>query len=151
MLSSIQFRIRCDGRQNASQGLHGSYKEPLLSELPITLIQLRDAGGEQFDAALRATKPGGRLLPLGFASGEVPMIPANIVLVKNLTILGLYWGGYARLDPKVLTESFARLFGYYSQGRLRPHISHVLPLADANQGLELLRSRKATGKVVVRI
>ena len=108
-------------------------------------------GGEQFKAALRACNPEARLLPLGFASGEVPQIPANILLVKNLTVLGLYWGGYARLNPRVLTDSFRVLFDWYAEGRLKPHVSNVLPLAQANEALDLLRTRKATGKVVVEV
>ncbi len=108
-------------------------------------------GGDLFDAALRACKPEARLLPLGFASGTVPQIPANILLVKNLTVIGYYWGGYMRVNPRVLTDSFAALFDWYVQGRLKPHVSHVLPLTQANDGLELLRSRKATGKVVIDI
>ena len=108
-------------------------------------------GGDQFTAALRASNPEARLIPLGFASGEVPQIPANIILVKNITVLGLYWGGYARLNPKVLTDSFRALFDWYAEGRLRPHVSHVLPLEEANAALDLLRTRTATGKVVVAI
>ncbi|MEP5727812.1 MAG: NADPH:quinone oxidoreductase family protein [Sulfitobacter sp.] len=108
-------------------------------------------GGEQFKAALRACNPEARLLPLGFASGDVPQIPANIALVKNLSILGLYWGGYAKLNPKVLTDSFATLIDWYVAGKLKPHVSNVLPMADANIALDLLRTRKATGKVVVQI
>mmetsp|Transcript_5459 Transcript_5459/g.8685 ORF Transcript_5459/g.8685 Transcript_5459/m.8685 type:complete len:322 (-) Transcript_5459:393-1358(-) len=106
-------------------------------------------GGDLFDAALRACNPEARLLPLGFASGTVPQIPANILLVKNLTVIGYYWGGYMRVNPKVLTDSFEVLFDWYAQGKLRPHVSHVLPLEEANTGLELLRTRKATGKVVI--
>lgn len=108
-------------------------------------------GGDQFKAAMRACNAEARLIPLGFASGEVPQIPANIILVKNLTVLGLYWGGYARLNPSVLTDSFRTLFDWYAQGKLRPHVSHVLPLEDANAALDLLRTRKATGKVVVEV
>ena len=108
-------------------------------------------GGEQFKAALRATNPDGRLLPLGFASGEVPQIPANILLVKNLTVIGYYWGGYRRAKPSVLTDSFVTLLDWYSQGRLKPHVSHQLPLEQANEALDLLRTRKATGKVVVTL
>jgi NADPH2:quinone reductase len=108
-------------------------------------------GGAQFDAALRAARPGARLLPLGFASGEVPQIPANILLVKNLTVIGLYWGAYAAMAPQALADSFATLFAWYEAGRLRPHVSHVLALEEANAGLDLLRDRKATGKVVVRV
>lgn len=108
-------------------------------------------GGDQFKAAMRACNPEARLIPLGFASGEVPQIPANILLVKNLTVLGLYWGGYAKIKPSVLTDSFRTLFDWYVDGRLTPHVSHVLPLTEANEGLELLRSRKATGKVVIEV
>ncbi|MBT4999325.1 MAG: zinc-binding dehydrogenase, partial [Tateyamaria sp.] len=68
-----------------------------------------------------------------------------------LTVLGFYWGGYMRVNPKVLTDSFAVLFEWYIQGKLKPHVSHLLPFEQANEGLELLRSRKATGKVVIQI
>lgn len=108
-------------------------------------------GGDQFKAALRACNPEARLLPLGFASGEVPQIPANIVLVKNISVIGFYWGGYSKLNPKVLTDSFKVLFDWYVAGKLKPHVSHVMPLAQANEALDLLRTRKATGKVVVKV
>lgn len=108
-------------------------------------------GGDQFKAALRACKPEARLIPLGFASGEVPQIPANHLLVKNLTVIGFYWGGYTRVNPKVLTDSFKVLTQWYVEGKIKPHVSHVLPLEQANEALDLLRTRKATGKVVVEI
>lgn len=108
-------------------------------------------GGDQFTAAMRATNPEGRLLPLGFASGTVPQILANILLVKNLTVIGFYWGAYAHLKPKVLSDSFAQLFGWYQDGRLKPHIGHVLPLERSHEALDLLSSRRATGKVVVTL
>ena len=114
-------------------------------------VVLDPVGGAAFAAALRACNPGARLVPLGFASGEVPQIPANILLVKNLTVFGLYWGGLATLRPRVLADSLAALFAWYAQGRLHPHVSHVLPLAEAEAGLDLLRQRRATGKVVVQI
>ncbi len=108
-------------------------------------------GGAQFKAALRACNPEARMLPLGFASGEIPQIPANILLVKNITVIGYYWGGYAKFKPQVLTDSFAQLFEWYGEGRLKPHVSHVLPLAQANAALALLAQRKSTGKVVVQV
>lgn len=106
-------------------------------------------GGEMFAEALRATNPDGRILAMGFASGTVPPIPANHLLVKNIAVIGVYWGGYLEFRPEVLTQSMATLFGWYAEGSLRPHISHVLPLERAAEGLGLLRSRKATGKVVI--
>ena len=108
-------------------------------------------GGDQFKAALRACNPEARILPLGFASGEVPQIPANHLLVKNLTIIGFYWGGYSRVNPKVLTDSFATLIDWYMAGKIKPHVSATLPLEHANEALDLLRTRKATGKVVVQV
>ena len=108
-------------------------------------------GGAQFDAALRATKPEGRMIVVGFAGGTVQQIPANHLLVKNVTVIGLYWGDYLSFRPEVLTGSLATLMGWYAEGALHPHISHRLPLERAGEALELLRSRKSTGKVVVTI
>jgi NADPH2:quinone reductase len=108
-------------------------------------------GGDLFMQALRACNPEARLLPLGFASGTVPQIPANLLLVKNLSVIGFYWGGYRRINPAVLTDSFRVLIDWYVAGRIKPHVSHVLPLEDTSVALDLLRTRQATGKVVVRI
>ena len=108
-------------------------------------------GGDQFTAAMRATNPDGRLIPLGFASGTVPQIPANHLLVKNLTVIGYYWGGYSKVNPKVLGDSLATLLDWYEAGKIKPHVSNVLPLDQANEALDLLRTRKATGKVVVTV
>ncbi|MBL3586856.1 NADPH:quinone oxidoreductase family protein [Rhodovulum sulfidophilum] len=106
-------------------------------------------GGPLFAAAMRACNPDGRLLTIGFASGEVPQIKANHLLVKNLSVIGLYWGGYLSFRPEILTDSLATLFRWHAEGRLHPHVSHVLPLERAAEGLDLLRRRKATGKVVI--
>ncbi len=108
-------------------------------------------GGAQFKAALRACNPLARIIPLGFASGDIPQIPANILLVKNITVIGYYWGGYTVFAPEILTNSFKELFKIYASGALKPHISHTLPLAKANEALALLKERKSTGKVVVAI
>ncbi|MEO1600848.1 MAG: NADPH:quinone oxidoreductase family protein [Pseudomonadota bacterium] len=108
-------------------------------------------GGDQWVAALRAANAEARLLPIGFASGEVPQIPANILLVKNLTVIGLYWGGYAKFAPEVLAESLAELIQWHAAGRITPHVSHTLPLAEANEALRLLTAREATGKVVLEM
>ncbi|EEE37083.1 oxidoreductase, zinc-binding dehydrogenase family [Rhodobacteraceae bacterium KLH11] len=108
-------------------------------------------GGDVFKAAFRATNPEGRLLPIGFAGGEVPQIPANHLLVKNISVIGVYIGGYLKFRPEVVRDSFNTLFRWHSEGRIKPHISHVLPLEEAAKGLELLRDRKSTGKVVIKI
>ncbi|MAC76610.1 MAG: zinc-binding dehydrogenase [Rhodobacteraceae bacterium] len=106
-------------------------------------------GGAAFQAAFRACNPEARLLPIGFASGDVPQVPSNHLMVKNLSVLGVNWGGYMRFAPDVLTGSLRTLLGWIAEGRLTPHVSHVLPLSRAAEGLELIRTRQATGKVVI--
>jgi NADPH:quinone reductase len=106
-------------------------------------------GGAQFEAAFRATNPEGRILVIGFASGDIPQVKPNHMLVKNIDLLGFYWGGYMKFRPQVITDSLARLVQWHGEGRIRPHISHILPLARAEEGLALLRERKSTGKVVI--
>ncbi len=109
-----------------------------------------DAVGEPgASVALRALRPGGRFVVIGFAGGQVPQFPANLLLVKNIDVIGVYWGAYAGFAPEVLGGSLATLMRWYAQGGLHPHISHVLPLERAAEGFELLRSRASTGKVVI--
>lgn len=106
-------------------------------------------GGAASTAAFRATNPGGRYVVIGFASGDVPAFPANHLLVKNVDLIGFYWGGYMDFDATPVTDSIAALFAMYVAGEIRPHISHVLPLDRVEDGLDLLRNRTSTGKVVI--
>ena len=106
-------------------------------------------GGAQFDAAIRACNPDGRVLVIGFASGDIPKPAANILMVKNITVIGFYWGGYMAFKPNVVTDSLMQLFEWHREGRITPHISARFPLSQATDALEYLRARKSTGKVVV--
>ena len=106
-------------------------------------------GGDLFYSVLRACNPEARVLPLGFASGDIPQIPANIILVKNISVLGFYWGGYRIFAPEILNDNIAHVVRLAQEGQISPHISHVLPLQDANKALALLSERKATGKVII--
>jgi NADPH:quinone reductase len=108
-------------------------------------------GGDIFDASLRCAAWGGRLLIIGFAGGRVPQIPANILLVKNLSALGLYWGAYRRRKPDLLAAEFAQLFAWYGRGHIKPRVSHSADLAHAAKALALLRSRQAVGKIVLTV
>lgn len=108
-------------------------------------------GGDLFKAAFRACKPEARILTIGFASGDVPKIPANHLLVKNIDVMGFYWGGYLKFKPAVIADSMRQLFAWFEDGKLHPHVSDVLPLEQAADGIELLRARKSTGKVVIEI
>ena len=106
-------------------------------------------GGALGEASFGALRKGGRFLVIGFAAGTPPALKLNHALVKNLEIHGLYWGGYLSLDAQALHGSLAELFALAADGSLRPHISARFPLARAAEALEMLRTRKATGKIVV--
>lgn len=108
-------------------------------------------GGELFDASLRCTAPDGRLLVIGFAGGTVPQIPANHLLVKNLTVIGVYWGAYRTLAPARFQASFAQLSAWYEAGLLKPLVSQTFPLEQASQALLALKNRQITGKAVLTI
>ena len=106
-------------------------------------------GGDQFKAAFRACNPEARIIVIGFATGDIPQIPANHLLVKNISVIGHYWGGYNAFKPAVISDSMAQLMQWFDAGKLSPHISKSLPLAEAGEAMDFLRARKSTGKVVV--
>ena len=108
-------------------------------------------GGDLGEAALRALKPEGRFLAIGFASGTVPKPKLNHLLVKNIDVIGFYWGGYLSFAPQALNDSLAELMEWHRDGRISPHISHKLPFDQALEALDLLKTRQATGKVVVTL
>lgn len=108
-------------------------------------------GGAVFDASLRCIAPDGRILVIGFASGTVPQIPANILLVKNVTVIGYWWGAYRKLNPVLLRDSLAECVQWWADGKLCPHVSQTLKLEQAADALDLLKSRVATGKVVLTV
>ena len=106
-------------------------------------------GGAVFDASLRAIAWEGRIVTIGFASGQVPQIPANLLLVKNCSVHGFYWGSYRKHDPERLRDGFKELFAWHRRGLIRPLITQTLPLARTADAIGLLADRRAIGKVVV--
>jgi NADPH2:quinone reductase len=88
---------------------------------------------------------------VGFAGGQVPQVPANILLVKNIAAIGFYWGSYRQHRPALVAAQFRELFDWWRDGRLKPLISHRFDLAEAPAALALLRERKSTGKVVLTL
>lgn len=107
-------------------------------------------GGDAFNTMLRCMKFEGRLLTVGFASSEIPQVPANLLLVKNISVVGVYWGSYARNNPSVLMKSLVQLTQWLKEGQLRPHVSAVYSLDEATKGLEALVNRQSVGKVVIK-
>lgn len=130
-----------------SDGLREAIKE--LTEGRGIDVVYDPVGGPLFETSLRATAAGGRILLVGFASGEVPQIPANILLVKNITAIGFYWGAYRTLAPRAMQRSCEELVRWLGEGSLHPHVSQTFPLADAVQALQALKARRTTGKVVL--
>lgn len=106
-------------------------------------------GGDLFDAALRCMAWNGRIVVVGFASGRIPTVPANLLLVKQISVTGVFWGAHQKNDPKRLAVSLMELMGMYMEGKLKPHVSHALPLDRFAEAFHLLMDRKATGKVVL--
>lgn len=86
---------------------------------------------------------------IGFASGTIPQIPANILLVKNVSVLGTFFGAYTSNAPEVVQQSLVELMGWYAEGRLKPHVSFTYPLEQAGEALTALIERRSTGKVVL--
>ena len=108
-------------------------------------------GGDVFRQSFRAMAPEGRMIVIGFASGDIPQVPANHLLVKNIELIGFYWGAYKDFKPEVLQQSTKQLFDWYNQGLIAPHISATFPLEKTADAIRALTDRKSSGKVVVEI
>ncbi len=106
-------------------------------------------GGETFDRSLKCIAWDGRLIVVGFASGTIPTVAANRIMLKNIAITGIHWPAYAQHQPEVVTRTFAGLFDLYATGRIAPLIEHVHPLEDVAAALSQLAARKTVGKVVL--
>lgn len=108
-------------------------------------------GGDMFDAALHAIRPGGRILVVGFASGGVPQIPANHLLVKDASALGFSLGQMRGHQPEAVRAGVQRLLELLAQGALRPHVSRVFPFEESIEALRLIEAGRSEGKLVVRV
>ncbi|MFP6746049.1 MAG: NADPH:quinone oxidoreductase family protein [Alphaproteobacteria bacterium] len=106
-------------------------------------------GGDVFDQSLRCMAWHGRLLVVGFTSGRIPTLRANYALIKGLSIIGCRAGEFRRHDPEGGARMDQDLLGLASAGKLRPHVSHTVPLERAVEGMQLLLDRKVIGKAVV--
>ena len=108
-------------------------------------------GGELFDDCLRSVGWGGRILIIGFASGTIPNIPANMPLLKGISIVGVFWGTFAEREPEANAANLRELLAWFEQGKLKPCISRTYPLEDAALAMTALLERRASGKLVVTI
>jgi NADPH2:quinone reductase len=108
-------------------------------------------GGPYSEPAFRSIAWRGRLLVVGFAAGDIPKLPLNLALLKGASIVGVFWGDFARREPKPFAESFRQLARWYAEGKLRPHVSRTFALDQAVEALKLMAARQVKGKVVLRI
>ena len=106
-------------------------------------------GGPVTEAALRNCAWRGRHLVIGFASGEIPRVPANLTLLKGCALIGVFWGRYVKTEPAAWASDLQTLFRWLREGRLRPHVAQRYPLERGAEALAALLARKALGKLVI--
>jgi NADPH:quinone reductase len=106
-------------------------------------------GGDAFDQALRAVNWEARMLVIGFAGGRIQAVPANLILVKNISVIGVVWGAQAERDPVLISRNLAELLRWWQADRLKPLVAKVFPLAAAGAAMNALLSRQYAGKIVL--
>ncbi len=109
------------------------------------------AGGPLAEAAIRSMAPGGRFLVVGFAAGEIPKIPLNLVLMKRSAIVGVYFGNWVAAHESLARANFAELASWYADAKLKPHISKRYSITAAADAISHVSGRKVEGKVVLVI
>ena len=108
-------------------------------------------GGDAFDQALRAVNWHARMLVIGFASGRIQQVPANIVLVKNISVVGVVFGAEIQRNPGYGASFVSDAAELFTQGRIRPRVGKTFPMEKAGEALQALLSRSVAGKVVLTV
>ena len=108
-------------------------------------------GGDLFETVFRSIAWNGRMLVIGFASGTIPLLPANLPLLKGAAVIGVFWGSFAQRQPQDNVENFQQLFAWYAQGKLKPLVSQTFALEDTAKAINTLAARKAVGKLVIKV
>jgi NADPH:quinone reductase len=107
-------------------------------------------GGPYAEPAVRSMAWNGRYLVIGFAAGEIPKLPLNLVLLKNCDIRGVAWGAWVRREPQAQRALMKDIVNWSAQGKLSAHVHAVYPLADIAAALKAIADRKVMGKIVLR-
>ena len=108
-------------------------------------------GGDFSEQALRATAWKGRFLVIGFAAGDIPKIPLNLALLKGCSIVGVFWGSFAKRNPGGNVQNTMQLIQWYQSGKIKPHIHGTYSLDEAPKAIMALMNRQVSGKVVVEV
>jgi NADPH2:quinone reductase len=106
-------------------------------------------GGIYAEPAFRSIGWRGRYLVVGFANGEIPKLPANLMLLKGASMVGVFWGDFVRREPKANAAAMREMMRWVAEGKLKPLVSARYSLADTAKAFEALAARQATGKVVI--
>ncbi|HEX5507768.1 MAG TPA: NADPH:quinone oxidoreductase family protein [Pseudolabrys sp.] len=106
-------------------------------------------GGAYSESALRSIAWKGRFLVVGFAAGDIPKLPLNLVLLKGCDVLGVFWGSFIEREPEAYRANMAQLIEWCAQGKLSSHVHAVYPLADAAKALKAIAARQVMGKVIL--
>jgi NADPH2:quinone reductase len=110
-----------------------------------------NVGGEVFNTMARLMNWGGRILPIGFTSGDIPSLPVNLLLLKNYSVVGAFWGAWANRFPDESGAADAAVMALVAAGQLRPLVLQILPLQDFAKAISMLNQRQVQGRVVLEI
>ena len=106
-------------------------------------------GGDFAEPAFRSIAWRGRYLVVGFAAGGIPALPLNLMLLKGASVVGVFWGDFARREPKANAEMMAELAGWYAQGKIKPVIDRTMPMSELKAAYAHMGSRGVKGKLVM--
>lgn len=107
-------------------------------------------GGDYAESALRAIAWKGRFLVVGFAAGDIPKLPLNLVLLKGCDVVGVFWGAFTEREPAAQAANMAQIVAWCAAGKLSSHVHAVYPLSDTAQALKDIAARKIMGKAILR-
>lgn len=107
-------------------------------------------GGDAFNACASAMARNGRLLVIGFASGTIPKLPVNLTLVKEYSVVGVFWGSFVQHEPQEFAKNMAELFAWYQNGAVKIEVDEVFSLENTADALNKVMSRKVSGKVIIK-
>lgn len=154
-VASSEDKLRAAASYGASMLVNhraGDLREALRAALPHGADAVVDpVGGELAEPALRSLRWGGRFVTVGYASGVIPRIPLNLVLLKGVTVLGFEFRGFAMHRVEELRRNEEELMRLFAEGRVRPHVGATYPLRDAPAALRHVADGKAVGKVVLDV
>jgi NADPH2:quinone reductase len=142
--------VRRAGAQDVVRYDHEDLRERLRVLAPDGVDVVYDpVGGPATEVAVRSTGWRGRVLVIGFASGEIPSLPANLMLLKGCAVVGVFWGRFAQMEPERNRRNFATLTQMWADGHIDPVVSETFDLDHAGDALRLMRDRGAIGKLVI--